>query len=89
MYNRKPLNLAVSLRLARQAYYSAVAARDAYAEQLNETLEQLTALRAEFNELRAAVLARHHADQELALLYRERAIQQAKAVERDASTSLH
>ena len=66
-----------------------MAARDAYAMQLEETLQELAALRAEFNELRAVVLARHHADQELASLYRERAIQRAKAVERDASTPLH
>jgi len=39
--------------------------------------------------LRAAVLARQKAEAELRELYRERAIQRARAAERDASTPLH
>jgi len=49
---------------------------------------ELDQCRAEFNQLRAAVLARQHADAELAGLYRARSIQQALAAARDESKPL-
>jgi hypothetical protein len=49
-------------------------------DRLNRELDQC---RAEFDELRAMVLARHRLDAELVGLYRERDIQRAQATERD------
>ena len=49
---------------------------------------ELDKARAEFNELRAVVLARQRADSELATLYREAAIVRARAAERDPSVPL-
>jgi hypothetical protein len=55
---------------------------------LQRELEALRAEVAQLRELRAAVLARQHADAELAGLYRERSIQQALAATRDESKPL-
>jgi Skp family chaperone for outer membrane proteins len=49
---------------------------------------ELDSARAEFEELRDAVLSRQRAEQELTGLYRERAIQRAQAVERDPAQPL-
>jgi hypothetical protein len=46
-------------------------------------------MRAAYAELRAAVLARQHAEAELRELYRERAIARARAVERDPNAMLN
>src|SRR5262245_63341621 len=53
---------------------------------------ELDALRAELatlRELRAAVLARQHAEAELASLYRDRAIARARTAERDPALPLN
>ena len=50
---------------------------------------ELDEIRAQFDELRAVSLARQRAHAELVGLNRERAIQRARAAERDASTPLH
>ena len=50
---------------------------------------ELDACRAELEELRAAVLARQNAETELRELYRERAIQRARAAERDPAAPLN
>ena len=47
---------------------------------------ELDEIRAQFDELRAVSLARQRAHAELVGLHRERAIQRARAAERDAST---
>jgi hypothetical protein len=46
-------------------------------------------LRATLQELRAATLARQHAQAELTSLYRERAIARARAAERDPNAMLN
>jgi hypothetical protein len=63
--------------------------KDAYKAELEFVQGQFKELQAELRELRAAVLARHRADAELAALYRERAIQRARATERDPLAPLH
>ena len=63
--------LVPSFALWRRAFASIVAERDALKRELTWTQEALIELR---GELRAAVLARHRAEAELAALYRERAI---------------
>jgi len=50
---------------------------------------KLDEIRAQFDELRAVSLARQRAQAELVGLHCERAIQRARAAERDASTPLH
>jgi hypothetical protein len=57
--------------------------------QFDELRAELRWTRAMLAELRALVLARRGADRELAGLYRERALQRARAAERDLSTLLH
>ena len=52
-------------------------------------MQQLAELRDALAELRAAVLARHKADDALAALYRERAIARAQAAERDPNAMLN
>jgi hypothetical protein len=50
---------------------------------------ELDETRAALNELRAATLGRQHAEAELRGLYRERAIQRARAAERDPAAALN
>src|SRR5262245_8395136 len=78
-----------SLQLARQAYDDVCEQRDAYKRELELTMQQLAELRDEVAELRAAVLAKHKADDALAKLYRERAITCAQAAERDPNAMLN
>jgi len=57
--------------------------------ELNALRCELEQCRTALVELRAAVLARQHAEAELRELYRERTIQRAKAAERDPVTLLN
>jgi hypothetical protein len=50
---------------------------------------ELDACRAELDGLRTAVLARQHAEGELAILHRERDIARAQAAERDPNAALN
>jgi len=54
-----------------------------------DLLRQLDEVRAAFEELRAAVLARQNAEHELAALHREREIARAQAAERDPCQPLN
>src|SRR5262249_28838566 len=56
---------------------------------LADLRRELDETRSALNQLKAAVLARQHAEAELASLYREREIAQARAVERDPIIPLH
>jgi len=62
---------------------------DRHAAQVAALRAELDEVRAQFDELRSISLARQKAEAELRELYRERAIQRARAAERDASTPLH
>jgi len=86
--NRRKINFALSWQLAKRAYASLVEERDALREELYHTHDQLRELTAEVRQLKVMVLARQHAEAELAALYRERAIQRAKAAERDPAAPL-
>jgi hypothetical protein len=86
--NRRKINFALSWQLAKRAYASLVEERDALREELYHTHDQLRELTAEVRQLKATVLARQHAEAELAALYRERAIQRAQAAERDPAAPL-
>jgi len=57
--------------------------------EMSDLRRELDQVRAAFDELRAASLARAQAHAELASLYRERAIHRAQVVERDPATPLH
>ena len=74
--------------LAKRAYASVVEERDELLKQLYWHQDQLRELTETLRELKAVVLARQHAETELAALYRERAIQRAKAAERDPAAPL-
>ena len=89
MHNGRPINMLLSLQLARQAYAAAVESRDAYKAELEWTLRQLDEIRAEFAELKAVVLERNKAQDYVAELHRERAIQRARAAERDPNAMLN
>ena len=69
--NRRKINFALSWQLAKRAYASLVEERDALREELYHTHDQLRELTAEVRQLKALVLARQHAETELAALYRE------------------
>jgi hypothetical protein len=88
MYSGRRLSVARSWQRAREAFASLVAERDALLEETNWLLDQLREITMELRELKAVVLARQHAEAELAALYRERAIQRAQAVERDPAAPL-
>jgi hypothetical protein len=62
--------------------------RDELLKQLYWHQDQLRELIETLRELKAVVLARQHAETELAALYRERAIQRAQAAERDPAAPL-
>jgi len=90
MHNGRTVNMLLSLQLARQAYAAAaVESRDAYKAELEWTLRQLDEIRAEFAELKAVVLERNKAQDYVAELHRERAIQRARAAERDPNAMLN
>jgi hypothetical protein len=89
MYNGRPVNVLLSLQVARKAFAAAVKSRDAYAAELEWTLRQLDEIRAEFAELKAVVLERNKAQDYVAELHRERAIQRARAAERDPNAMLN
>jgi hypothetical protein len=55
---------------------------------LDKLCRELDAVRSDFNALRAVVLARNSAYDQLVELHRERAIGLAKAAERDPATAL-
>jgi Skp family chaperone for outer membrane proteins len=57
--------------------------------ELADLRRELDKCRADLEELRAAVRARQNAEQELASLHRERAIQRARAQARDPTIPLH
>jgi hypothetical protein len=82
------INVRRSWELAKRVHADVVAERDALLEQLYWTQDQLRELTTELRELKVLVLARQHAEAELAALYRERAIQRAKAAERDPAAPL-
>jgi hypothetical protein len=50
---------------------------------------ELDQVRVQFDQLRAASLARQHAHDELVSLHRERSIQRARAAERDPNAALN
>lgn len=83
------INIHRSWALAKRIHADVVAERDALLEELYHTQDQLRELATELRELKVAVRARLNAETELAALYRERAIQRAKAAERDANTPLN
>ena len=89
MHNGRPVNMLLSLQLARQAYAAAVESCDAYKAELEWTLRQLDEIRAEFAELKAVVLERNKAQDYVAELHRERAIQRARTAERDPNAMLN
>jgi len=82
------INVKRSWELAKRVHADVVAERDAILEELYWTQDQLRELTTELRELKAVVLARQHAETELAALYRERAIQRAQAAERDPAAPL-
>jgi len=86
--DRRRLSIARSWELAKRAYASVVEERDELLKQLYWHQDQLRELTETLRELKAVVLARQHAETELAALYRERAIQRAKAAERDPAAPL-
>jgi len=69
------------------ARYAAQAAR--HASEVAVLRTELDEIRSQFDELRAVSLARQRAHTELVGLHRERAIQRARAAERDVSKPLH
>jgi hypothetical protein len=85
---RRRLSIVRSWELAKRAYASVVEERDELLKQLYWHQNQLRELTETLRELKAIVLARQHAEAELAALYRERAIQRAKAAERDPAAPL-
>lgn len=85
----RKIDIVRTWQLAKQAYANVCEERDAYKRQLDWTMQQLAELRAAFADLRAAVLARQRADDALAGLYRERAIQRAGAIERAPKAALN
>jgi len=78
-----------SWQFAKAQYAALVAERDALREELAKVRRDRDALREALQELRAAVQSRWAAEERCRELYRERAIQRARAAERDASTPLH
>jgi len=74
---------------ARQPFAAVVAERDHLRWELEMTKRSLNEVRDALAELRAAVLARQNAEQELRALYRERAIARARAAERDPTVPLN
>jgi len=86
---KPPGNMLLRLQLAHRAYYAAVQRGDALAEQLAETNAALEEIRAAFAELKALVLERNRAEQCVRELHRERAIQRARAAERDPNARLN
>jgi hypothetical protein len=89
LYNARRINVRRSWELAKRIHADVVAERDALLEQLYWTQDQLRDLTVELRGLKALVLARQHAEAELAALYRERVIQRAKAAERDPNARLN
>jgi len=83
------IDMGRSWELAKQSYDDVCEQRDAYKRELEFTTQQLAELRDALAKLRAAVLARHEADDALAKLYSERAIARARAVERDPNAALN
>ena len=88
-HSARRINIRRSWELAKRVHANVVAERDALLEQLYWTQDQLRELTIELRELKAVVLARQHAEAELAALYRERAIQRAQAAERDPNAKLN
>ena len=87
-HSARRINIRRSWELAKRVHANVVAERDALLEQLYWTQNQLRELTIELRELKAVVLARQHAETELAALYRERAIQRARSAERDPAAPL-
>ena len=83
------VDIARSWALARQQFAAVVSERDALKRELAWTQQSVRELRDALSELRAAVLARRHAEAELATLYRERAIARARAAQRDPNAALN
>jgi chromosome segregation ATPase len=80
---------------AREQFAALVAERDQLRRENDELkrqfdwmLRELQDVTSAFRELRMAVLARQHAERELASLYREREIARAQAAERDPAQPL-
>jgi len=88
-HSARRINIRRSWELAKRVHADVVAERDALLDQLNWTLDQLADLRDELRTLKAAVRARQAAEIELNALYRQRAIQRAKAAERDPNARLN
>jgi hypothetical protein len=82
------ISAARSWQLARAAFASLVAERDALLEQVYWLQEQLREITAELRELKVAVLARQNAEAVLAGLQRQRDIERAQATERAPDTLL-
>jgi len=87
--NARRINVAASWQRARAEFAALVAEREALKRELAWTQRSVCELRDALDELRAAVLARHHAEAELAALYRERAITRAQAAQRDPNAALN
>jgi hypothetical protein len=73
------IDVARGWELARCQYAAVINERDRLRQELEMTKQSLAEVRDAMAELRAAVLARQYAEAELASLYRERAIQRARA----------
>src|SRR5262245_26981007 len=91
-----PINMLHRLQLAHRAYTAAVQRGDYYEEQLERAMQQLAdtnaaleEIRTAFAELKAVVLERNRAEQCVRELHRERAIQRARAAERDPNARLN
>jgi len=82
-------DVARSWQLAKQQFAAVLAERDSLRRELAETRRERDDMHAALRELRAASLARMKAEAELAAVYRERAIQRARAAERDPNAALN
>jgi hypothetical protein len=87
--NIRRIDVARSRALARRQFAAVIAERDSLKWELEWTKQSLAETRVALRELKAAVLARHKAEAELASFYRERAIARAQAVERDPNAMLN
>jgi hypothetical protein len=85
----RKLDIARSWALAQAEHAAVVRERDQLRRELEWTKQSLREVHAAAAELKAATAARIAVERELADLYRERAIQRARAVERDPSTALN
>jgi chromosome segregation ATPase len=89
---RRPLrrvDVAQSWQRAREQFASLKTERNALRQELAEAKRELEVVRAQLNDLSAAVLERNRAYDNVRILRRERDIVRARHAERDPSLPLH